>query len=157
MRHWIAAAAAASVVACNVGVRLDRDREELAATDRAFSNATAERGADGWVEYFADGGSMVIAGGVVTGRDSIRALMTPVFGDTAFSLTWEPVEADVSAARDLGYTRGRYLSRRRLADGRTVTARGTYVTIWKRQGDRSWKVALDIGTPDGPPDTAQAN
>jgi ketosteroid isomerase-like protein len=67
------------------------------------------------------------------------------------------VDADVSAASDLGYTRGRYLSQRRLDDGRVVSSRGTYTTIWKRQDDRSWKVVLDIGTPDGPSDTTQVN
>jgi ketosteroid isomerase-like protein len=157
MRYWIVAGAATLVVACNVGVRLERDREELAAADRAFADATSERGVDGWVEYFAEDGSMVTEGGMVTGPDSIRALMGPAFGDTNYTLTWDPVEADVSAARDLGYTRGRYLSQRRLDGGLVVNSRGTYVTIWKRQDDRSWKVVLDIGTPDGPSDTTEAN
>jgi ketosteroid isomerase-like protein len=157
MRYWIVAGAAALAVACNVGARWERDREEVAAADRAFNDATSERGADGWVEHFAEDGTMVIAGGIVTGADSIRALMTPVFADTNFSLTWDPVDADVSAASDLGYTRGRYLSQRRLDDGRVVSSRGTYTTIWKRQDDRSWKVVLDIGTPDGPSDTTQVN
>ena len=62
----------------------------------------------------------------------------------------------MSAARDLGYTRGRYLSQRRLDGGLVVSSRGTYVTIWRREGD-TWKVVLDIGTPDGPSDTTQAN
>ncbi len=153
MRTWLVMVSAALVVACNVGVRLEHDRQELADTDRAFSDATQERGVDGWVEYFAEDGSMVIAGAVVTGHDSIRALMTPTFADTNYSLTWEPVDGDVSAARDLGYTRGRYLMQRRGAAGEAISGRGTYVTIWKRQGGE-WKVVLDIGTPDGPPDTS---
>ena len=157
MRYWIVAGAAALVVACNVGVRLERDQQELAATDRAFSDATADRGVDGWVEYFAEDGSMVIEGGMVTGPDSIRALMGPVFGDTNYTLTWDPVEADVSAARDLGYTRGRYLSQRRLDGGLVINSRGSYVTIWRRQDDGNWKVTLDIGTPDGPSDTTAVN
>jgi ketosteroid isomerase-like protein len=140
-----------------VGVRLERDRQELVAADRAFSDATTERGADGWVDYFAEDGVMVIEGGLVTGHDSIRALMAPALSDTNFSLTWDPVESDVSGARDLGYTRGRFLSQRRIEGGLTVTRRGTYVTIWKRQDDRSWKVVLDIGTPDGPVDTTRVD
>ena len=156
MRYQVIVAAVL-FVACNVGVRLERDRQELAAADRAFSDATSERGVDGWVEYFADDGLMVIEGGLVTGHDSIRALMGPSLADTNYSMTWEPVEADVSAGRDLGYTRGRYLSQRRLEGGLTVTRRGTYVTIWKRQDDRSWKVVLDIGTPDGTADTTAAS
>ena len=155
MRYWIVACTML-VVACNVGVRLEAEREAVAAADRAFNAATSERGAEGWVEYFAEDGYMVIEGGIVPGPDSIRAVMTPFFADTNLSLTWDPVEADVSAAGDLGYTRGRFLRQRRLDDGRVVSARGTYVTIWKRE-DGAWKVALDIGTPDGPSDTTEAN
>jgi len=29
--------------------------------------------------------------------------------------------------------------------------KGKYVTVWKKQGDGSWKIYGDIGTPDLPP------
>jgi ketosteroid isomerase-like protein len=64
------------------------------------------------------------------------------------SLTWKPMQADASSAGDLGYTWGRYEYRERAADGRVVVETGTYVTIWRRQPDGSWKVVLDGGTPD---------
>jgi ketosteroid isomerase-like protein len=63
-------------------------------------------------------------------------------------LTWSPVHADAGASGDLGYTWGRYHYEQVTKDGKTVTEDGTYVTIWKRQKDNSWKVVLDGGDPD---------
>jgi ketosteroid isomerase-like protein len=51
-----------------------------------------------------------------------------------------PINAEVSRAGDLGYTHGTYeLS----DDGKKVFERGSYVRIWKKQGDR-WLVVLDV-------------
>lgn len=117
-------------------------------TDVAFARATADSGADGWVAYFADDGVMFRPGGVIQGRDSIRAVVTAWFADDTFSLSWEPTHAEGSEAEDLGYTYGRYQSTGRDATGAVIRSTGSYVTVWRRQPDGTWKVALDVGTPD---------
>jgi ketosteroid isomerase-like protein len=124
-------------------------REQIRAADLAFARATAERGAEGWVSFFAADGKMFRPGQVVSGPDSIRAHVTPWFADAAFSLTWEPTFAEVATSGDLGYTYGRYQSRGRDSMGNAVTGAGWYVTVWRRDEDGTWKVALDIGNPDG--------
>lgn len=44
-------------------------REILLQTDRDFDQATAEKGIEGWVSYFAEDGSMFPAGGdIITGK-----------------------------------------------------------------------------------------
>jgi hypothetical protein len=45
-------------------------------------------------------------------------------------------------SRDLGYTLGCYEITR---TGQRVVGTGKYVTIWKKQSDRSWKVVLRRG------------
>jgi ketosteroid isomerase-like protein len=64
------------------------------------------------------------------------------------TLTWTPTEAEVSQGGDMGYTWGRYEYRDRPASGKMTVETGTYVTIWRRQADGSWKVVLDGGEPD---------
>jgi len=64
------------------------------------------------------------------------------------TLTWEPSQAEASKAGDLGYTWGRYEYRDRTAAGKPFVETGTYVTIWRRQADGSWKVVLDGGQAD---------
>jgi len=71
-------------------------------------------------------------------------------------LTWAPLQVDVAASGDLGYTWGRYEFRSPGADGQERVGGGFYLTIWKRQPDGSWKFAIDTGTPDRPKPTATA-
>jgi ketosteroid isomerase-like protein len=65
-------------------------------------------------------------------------------------LTWAPIQIDVAASGDLGYTWGRYEFRNPGTDGKERVSGGFYLTIWKRQPDGSWKFAIDAGTPDRP-------
>ena len=61
------------------------------------------------MEFVADDGAMIRSAGTIMGRAAIREEMAKAFADSAFSLTWEPLQADASG--DLGYTNGRYEAR----------------------------------------------
>jgi ketosteroid isomerase-like protein len=120
--------------------------EALMQADRDFAVATWERGVDGWLEYFAPDGAMIVAGvGEVKGHAAIRELMAPFLADSNPRLLWEPIRAEVGSGGDLGYTIG---SSRRVArdSASTLLGTGIYLTIWRRQPDRTWKVERDIGT-----------
>jgi len=67
------------------------------------------------------------------------------FPDTGFTITWEPVFASVSESGDLGYTYGIATYYSKDENGNPETGYGTYVTIWKKQNDGSWKYVLDTG------------
>ena len=124
-------------------------RGVLLEADRAFAAATAERGVDGWVSYFAAEGTQFPPHGMARGHEEIRRRMAPVFADPDNTLRWEPTFEDVAASGDLGYTVGRWENATRATDGSTsVTARGSYVTIWRRQADGTWNVVVDIGNSD---------
>ena len=119
---------------------------ELMAADRAFNQATQDRGVDGWVDFFDPEGAMIQPNvGEIRGLEEIRGAMTGL-DDPAFTLTWEPVRAEGSADGTLGYTVGRYQSTTVLASD-TVVSRGRYVTIWRRQPDGSLRVVMDLGNP----------
>jgi ketosteroid isomerase-like protein len=115
--------------------------------DIAFAKATAERGVDGWVSWFADSGVMVITGRNVVGRAAIRELMAPELGDTTVALTWRPVSVEVSPGGNLGYTIGRW-DRTSRVNAAAPVRHGSYVTIWRKQGDGTWKAVLDVGNAD---------
>ena len=130
---------------------LSLSSQSIRAMLRAFNQATAERGAAGWVSFFAPNGSMISAGvGEVQGAEAIQATMEGAFADASYRLTWEPSRAEVSASGDLGYTVGRYTSVRVGNLGQEVRSSGLYVSIWRRQEDGSWKVEMDLGNPTSP-------
>ncbi len=120
---------------------------ELMEADRAFNVATAESGADGWASFFAEDATMVQSGvGEIRGKEAIFATMAPYFAVGA-RLSWDPLRAEVSADGTLGYTIGEYESESVGPDGAGVIGRGVYVSVWRREGDGSWRVVVDLGNP----------
>ena len=74
--------------------------------------------------------------------------------DGGLWLTWQPVFAAMSRSADLGYTTGPAEFRKNKEDEKPF-GHGQYISIWRRQKDGAWKVALDVGhgnpRPPNPP------
>jgi ketosteroid isomerase-like protein len=68
-------------------------------------------------------------------------------------LEWTPVKAEVAESKELGYTFGNWIYTDKDKEGNESKAYGNYVTIWKKQKDKSWKFVLDGGNTTPPPDT----
>ncbi len=143
------AAAALALSACSRAPDPAQARAAIRAADSAFAAATKARGADGWMEYVADSGVQVTPGRNVVGRAAIREYVAPL-NDTARTLTWMPTSSEASEDGTLGYTIGRWERTFRTKDT-TLVSRGSYVTIWRKQADGSWKFVVDVGETDPPP------
>lgn len=65
-------------------------------------------------------------------------------------LTWAPLKAEASGK--LGYTFGGYTLHTKTHDGqRDTVLYGTYISIWKRKPDGSWRYVFDTGNPTAGP------
>jgi ketosteroid isomerase-like protein len=60
-------------------------------------------------------------------------------------MTWTPKSGQVSESTDLGYTYGVYEIKLKTSD---TLINGTYVSIWQKQKDGTWKFVLDTGNQD---------
>ena len=60
--------------------------------------------------------------------------------DTSFTMSWEPSGADIAASNDMGFTYGVY-----TVVAKDTTLKGTYLSIWKKQMNGTWKFVLDTG------------
>jgi ketosteroid isomerase-like protein len=110
-----------------------------------FMKAAAEHGSQGYLSYYADDAVEVPNGApLIQGKVNIAKTMG-FLDDKNNHLTWTPVGADMSASGDLGYTYGTYEFSSKDKDGKTVVDHGKYTSIWKKQGQGSWKVVLDMG------------
>jgi len=69
-------------------------------------------------------------------------------------LSWQPIAADAAASGDFGYTTGPWELRPKTPEDKP-TAYGHYVSVWKKEANGRWKVAVDIGishpAPSAPP------
>ena len=127
------------------------NREALLQADRAFGQAVAARGVDGWVDCFAEDGKMFPAErDVVEGKAAIRELMTARFAQPGASLRWTPVGGEIARSGDFGYTYGTSESRGMDKDGKPTLSRGKYITVWRKGAGGTWKVVADIGNAAPP-------
>ncbi len=125
---------------------------ETAKIDAEYSNLSVAKGMPAAsVEYFAEHG-VAFAPEPVNGKKYWA-------GRTDFpgTLIWQPIFAFAAGAADLGYTTGIW----ELKKGSEPPSLGFghYVTIWAKQRNGQWKIALDVGTenpqPTEPPPSLQ--
>jgi Domain of unknown function (DUF4440) len=62
-----------------------------------------------------------------------------------YQLTWTPTDAQMGPSGDMGYTWGHFEGISKDAAGNPVKTTGRYITVWRKQADGNWKVALDAG------------
>src|SRR6185503_11997018 len=129
-------------------------RDALIAADQARSAATGSLGmVDGFGEAFAaDGIFLPRNAPPIRGKQAIHDYLAATYAGGITTSTWTIARGDVSATTDIGYTFG---WTQRLDPGDPEIHHGQYLTIWRRQLDGSFKVAVDLrkngGEPTAPP------
>ena len=120
----------------------------LYSLEKKFADATAQGGGRAFASWFADN-AISLANGKppVQGHDAIAAQAT--WKPEDYQLTWTPDGGEMGPGEQMGYTWGHYSGHSRDAQGAPIVTTGRYMTIWKRQPDGSWKVALDSSN-EGP-------
>lgn len=117
------------------------DKQELLEIDRRFSATSVEKGFNlAFIEFAHPDAIMLRANSMpVAGFDAVSRLFEKA-DTTGVRFTWEPIDAEMALSGELGYTYGVYTFKKD-----TVTEKGTYVSIWKKDIDGNWKYILDCG------------
>ena len=111
--------------------------------ERAFAQTSITSGTRAaFLEFFAEDGIVFDAGPV---NAHTVWEQRPAEGPV---LSWGPEIADVSAARDMGYTSGPFEVRQTHESD--PVAWGHFVSVWRRNADGTWNVIADGGIPHGP-------
>ncbi|MFL6228558.1 MAG: YybH family protein [Pyrinomonadaceae bacterium] len=117
----------------------------LVESERAFARKSVETSArEAFFEFFADDGIGFQPGPVKT-RAVILSRPAPAQRPPV-TLNWFPVHGDIAGAGDLGYTTGPYV-RTDNSPQKSPPDYGYYFSVWRKQADGAWKVALDLGVP----------
>jgi ketosteroid isomerase-like protein len=94
-----------------------------------------------YIEYIDSNGVLLRPENMpIIGANAIDYLIQQ--DDTGFQLSWEPRHAEVANSGELGFTYGIYAMRPKDKD---TVIYGTYTSIWRKQKDGKWKLALDSG------------
>ncbi|MGA8191588.1 MAG: DUF4440 domain-containing protein, partial [Candidatus Sulfotelmatobacter sp.] len=65
-------------------------------------------------------------------------------------LSWHANKVGVARSSELGYTSCTYDFNIKDASGKTISDKGKYLTVWKKEADGAWKVLLDTYNSDLP-------
>lgn len=128
--------------------------QPLLDADRAFNKATQEKRLEGWMSFMADNVVLFNLDSPVVGKEAVRKFHEPTLSNPNFTLTWEPTTGEIQPSGTVGYTSGRYTLKAKNAKGETIERHGSYLTVWGKQKDGSWKVIADGGSPDPAPASA---
>ena len=92
-----------------------------------------------FLAFLADD-AIVFEPGPVNGKESWKKRP-----EKGISLTWKPLFGAIARSADLAYTTGPAEWRHNKEDAKPL-GYGQYVSIWKKEKDGPWKVALDAGS-----------
>ena len=146
-RFLLATIIISSLVSCDLFTKKKNttgpdDKQQMMDADRAFSKLSEEKGMKAaFIEYIDSNGALLRPNEwPIVGADAIDYLIQQ--NDSTYTLKWQPKKGFVAASGDLGYTYGLYEYQSKIKD---TVIYGTYVSIWKKQANGSWKFVLDSG------------
>ena len=129
--------------------------DEIRAADQEWARVFAAGDLDKSVEFCAEDCAVLVANAAIAeGRAAIRNLFAGWFKPD-LKISWTPDRVDAAESGDLGFSSGTYRMSFRNSSGKTVSDKGKYVIVWKKQPDGSWKVVRDISNSDLPAQASQ--
>lgn len=126
------------------------DIQSLVDTERAFAHTATEKSVrDSFLAFIADDG-VLFRPTAVNGKQFLEKQQS-----RPGLLSWDPSYAEISRAGDLGITSGPWEFRPKTPQDEPV-AYGTFMTVWKKQADGSWRFMIDYGVGHPKPTTPPA-
>ena len=111
----------------------------LVDAEKKFYQTGQEKGTRAaFIEFLAEDG-IIFRPGPVNGKEAWSKRP-----ESGLDLVWEPTFAAIARSADFGYDTGPAKWRAKKTDPK-FTGFGHFISIWKKQQDGSWKVALDCG------------
>ncbi len=112
-----------------------------------FAQDVATGGGKAFAKWFADD-AVTLNNGLppVLGRASIA--QNAQWNPRDYQLTWVAQGAQMGPSNDMGFTWGHYEGHSTDKAGQPVTKSGRYMTVWKKQPNGEWKVAMDASADE---------
>ncbi len=117
-------------------------KTEMIEADRQFSKMSEKEGIKNALMHYIDNKGVLLRPNSMplVGGNAVDFISQG--NDTSYIMTWEPSGGTVAKSGELGYTFGVYSIKPKLKD---TIYYGTYVSVWKRQKDDTWKFVLETG------------
>jgi uncharacterized protein (TIGR02246 family) len=131
-------------------------KHDIAADDAAVKKVASElvaawraKDVEGIVKQFADDATIMPPGApVVTSKQASRDYISTAVKDPGFSLNMTVDKVVAARSGDIAYSRGKYsLAMTNPQTHKVDSYAGSFVSVFKKQADGSWKIVEDISAP----------
>jgi len=122
---------------------------EIRASETRWNAAYAARDPARLAAQYAPDAALANPGvALLTGTDPIKAAVTGFAADKNLKVEFASDRIQVAASGDLAYSRGHFtMQSTDPANGKPRSDSGSYLTVWQKQADGSWKAVEDFVTP----------
>lgn len=137
------------LASCSSSTTVDTkaEAEKLMQASRDWSKEAGQRNTEKVLSYWQDDAIMISPDQpTLKGKQAISEMVKGSYADSSFSISWEPVSAEVSNDGSMGYIIETSAIAMKDSTG-TYTQNFNAVSIWKKQADGSWKNVVDIMSP----------
>jgi uncharacterized protein (TIGR02246 family) len=122
----------------------------IKADEKKWNDQFKAKDQEALLAHYADDAFFVAPGApAANGSTEIAKAYAQGLADHYFSLSFQSDKVDVAASGDLAYSRGHFTeSHQDPKSHQIVTESGSYLTVYKKQPDGSWKAVEDFAAAD---------
>ena len=126
------------------------DEQAIREIEKDWSNTFGTKDVERLVSFYADDAALMAAGEPgVSGKEAIRASMGKLMAMPGLSLSFQTAKVDVARSGDLAYAQGTFaMTMDGAKKGVSLSDKGKYVTVYRKQADGQWKAVADIFNSD---------
>jgi uncharacterized protein (TIGR02246 family) len=122
----------------------------IAADEKTWNDQFKSKNLDGLVGHYASDSYFVVPGmKAASGSADIRKAYEGALKDPNFAVSFSSDKVEVAKSGDLAYSRGHFTEK--YTDPKTkqvVSDGGSYITVYKKQADGSWKAVEDFAAAE---------
>lgn len=124
--------------------------QAIKADEAKWNKQFAAKDQEGLVNHYADDAFFVAPGVPGTqGSTPIRQVYATASTDPAFEVHFSSDKIDVAKSGDLAYARGKFSEKYTdKTSGKVMSDSGSYITVYRKQDDGSWKAVEDFAAAD---------
>ena len=128
----------------------DSIKQAIKADETKWNQQFKSKDTEGLADHYADDAYFVAPGvAAADGSTAIRQVYATASTDPAFEVHFASDKIDVAKSGDLAYARGKFSEKYTdKKTGKVMTDSGSYVTIYKKQDDGSWKAVEDFAAAE---------
>ena len=131
----------------------DTDVQAIKDLEAQWNKEYEAKDLDKLVGHYTDDAVLMAPGTApAVGKDAIRSELRQMVADPALSLKFEATRVEVASGGDMAYTQGSYtITVTDPSTKKPINDKGSYVTVYRKQADSSWKAVSDIASSSTPP------